>query len=157
MNFRRTIPFALALPLLFAACRDKHAAAPLAYNVRYVVAQPLAATPQEPGPSFLGVIRGDTETSLSFKVAGQIARIGPDGGSEDWKQGELVAAGAVLGFRVWFDRTLNSNGQLASGILRIEYDREPAAPLQDLQFGARRNLEYYAVLANGILQSLDRV
>ncbi|SFB92434.1 hypothetical protein SAMN05428997_1038 [Bosea sp. CRIB-10] len=69
---------------------------------------------------------------------------------------ELVAAGAVLGFRVWFDRTLNSNGQLASGILRIEYDREPAAPLQDLQFGARRNLEYYAVLANGILQSLDR-
>ena len=29
MNFRRTIPFALALPLLFAACRDKPAAAPL--------------------------------------------------------------------------------------------------------------------------------
>jgi len=96
MNFRRTIPFALALPLLFAACRDKHAAAPLAYNVRYVVAQPLAATPQEPGPSFLGVIRGDTETSLSFKVNGQIARIGPEGGTEDWKQGESVAAGAVL-------------------------------------------------------------
>lgn len=69
---------------------------------------------------------------------------------------ELIAAGAVLGFRVWFEPSLNSNGQLASGILRIEYDREPAAPLQDLQFGARRNIEYYANLSNGILQSLDR-
>lgn len=69
---------------------------------------------------------------------------------------ELIAAGAVLGFKVWFEPTLNSNGQLASGILRIEYDREPAAPLQDLQFGGRRNVEYYAELNNGILQSLDR-
>ena len=69
---------------------------------------------------------------------------------------ELIAAGATLGFRAWFERPLNSNESLASGILRIEYDREPAAPLQDLQFGARRNLTYYATLANGILQSLER-
>lgn len=69
---------------------------------------------------------------------------------------ELVQAGAVLGFRAWFERPLNSNESLASGILRIEYDREPAAPLQDLQFGARRNLTYYATLADGILQSLER-
>lgn len=70
---------------------------------------------------------------------------------------ELVAAGAVIGFRAWFERPLNSNEGLASGILRVEYDREPYAPLEDLQFGARRNLEYYAVVANGILQSLDRI
>jgi RND family efflux transporter MFP subunit len=95
MKLRRLLPFA-AVPLLFVACRPKPAAAPVVYNVRYLVVQPLTATPQEPGPSFLGVIRGDTETSLSFKVNGQIARIGPDGGSEDWKQGEFVAAGAVL-------------------------------------------------------------
>lgn len=69
---------------------------------------------------------------------------------------ELIAVGAVLGFRAWFERPLNSNESLASGILRIEYDREPAAPLQDLQFGARRNLTYYATLADGILQSLER-
>lgn len=69
---------------------------------------------------------------------------------------ELIAVGAVLGFRAWFERPLNSNESLASGILRIEYDREPAAPLQDLQFGARRNLSYYATLADGILQSLER-
>jgi uncharacterized protein len=69
---------------------------------------------------------------------------------------ELVQVGAVLGFRAWFERPLNSNESLASGILRVEYDREPAAPLQDLQFGARRNLTYYATLADGILQSLER-
>lgn len=69
---------------------------------------------------------------------------------------ELVAAGAVIDFRAWFERPLNSNEGMASGILRIEYDREPYAPLQDLQFGARRNLSYYAQVANGILQSLER-
>jgi len=69
----------------------------------------------------------------------------------------LKAKGAILGGRAWFDRSLNSNEELASGILRVEYDREPAAPLQDLQFGARRNITYYADLADGILQSLDRV
>lgn len=68
----------------------------------------------------------------------------------------LKSKGAILGGRAWFDRALNSNEELASGILRIEYDREPAAPLQDLQFGAHRNLTYYADLAEGILQSLDR-
>lgn len=70
---------------------------------------------------------------------------------------ELVAKGAILGGRCWFQRELNSNKSLASGVLRLEYDREPPAPLQDLQFGARRNLTYYATLADGILQSLDRV
>lgn len=70
---------------------------------------------------------------------------------------ELTAKGAILGGRAWFQRDLNSNESLASGVLRLEYDREPPAPLQDLQFGARRNLTYYATLADGILQSLDRV
>ena len=92
---RSLLPLAVAVPLLFAACR-RPAATPTVYNVRYIVAQPLATTPQEPGPMFLGVIRGDTETSLSFKVNGQIARIGPADGTEDWKQGAAVAAGAVL-------------------------------------------------------------
>jgi uncharacterized protein len=69
---------------------------------------------------------------------------------------EWIAKGAILGGRAWFESDLNNNASLASGVLRIEYDREPAAPLQDLQFGARRNIAYYADLANGILQSLDR-
>jgi phage tail sheath protein FI len=69
---------------------------------------------------------------------------------------ELVANGAILGGRVWFERPLNSNEALASGILKISFDREPAAPLEDLQFLAGRNLTYYATLADGILQSLER-
>lgn len=64
---------------------------------------------------------------------------------------ELVGKGGVLGFRAWFDRSVNTNEALAGGILRLEYDREPAAPLEDLQFGARRNVEYYATLADGII------
>ncbi len=69
---------------------------------------------------------------------------------------ELVAATAVIDFRAWFERPLNSNEGMSSGILRVEYDREPYAPLQDLQFGARRNITYHAQVANGILQSLER-
>lgn len=64
---------------------------------------------------------------------------------------ELKSKAGVLGFRAWFDRSQNSNTALAGGILRLTYDREPAAPLEDLQFGARRNVEYYATLADGIL------
>jgi len=69
---------------------------------------------------------------------------------------EATAKGQILGGRAWFERPLNSNENLSSGILRLEYDREPPAPLQDLQFGARRNITYYARLANGLLDSLDR-
>lgn len=95
MHLRLFVPFAVA-PLLLLGCREKAPVAPTPYNVRYVVAQASAAATEEPGPSFLGVIRGDTETSLSFKVNGQIARIGPADSAEDWKQGAVVAAGTVL-------------------------------------------------------------
>ena len=64
---------------------------------------------------------------------------------------ELISKNGVLGFRAWFDKSKNTNTALAGGILRLTYDREPAAPLEDLQFGARRNVEYYATLADGIL------
>jgi len=69
---------------------------------------------------------------------------------------ELVKVGAILGGRAWFERDLNSNEGLASGVLKVCYDREPAAPLQDLQFFASRNITYYATLVDGILNSLDR-
>ncbi|MFD2676085.1 phage tail sheath family protein [Camelimonas lactis] len=69
---------------------------------------------------------------------------------------EAVAKGMLLGFRAWFEVDLNTDLSMASGVLRIEYDREPAAPLQDLQFGARRNVAYYAVVRDGILTALDR-
>ena len=69
---------------------------------------------------------------------------------------ELTAKGAILGGRCWFDRAVNTNEAMSAGVLRLEYDREPAAPLEDLQFAARRNIAYYATLANGILTALNR-
>ncbi|HLP09322.1 MAG TPA: efflux RND transporter periplasmic adaptor subunit [Opitutaceae bacterium] len=95
MHLHPLLPLAV-VPLLLAGCHPKPDAAAAPYNVRYVVARATAATAGEPGPSFLGVIRGDTETNLSFKVNGQLSHIGPEGGTEDWRQGETVAAGAVL-------------------------------------------------------------
>lgn len=70
---------------------------------------------------------------------------------------ELMSKNGVLGFRAWFDKSQNTNTALAGGILRLTYDREPAAPLEDLQFGARRNVEYYATLADGILSIASNI
>jgi len=87
---------AAALALLQTACKPTASsdAAPT-YNVRYIVAEP-QTNDQTSGPAFLGLIRGDAETQLSFKVNGQISRIGPESASEDWKQGTQVRAGEVL-------------------------------------------------------------
>lgn len=65
-------------------------------NVRTVAARPLDTLAQEAGPAFLGIARGDSETNLSFKVSGQIVRIGPKEGGDDWNEGVTVAAGAEL-------------------------------------------------------------
>lgn len=69
---------------------------------------------------------------------------------------ELVAVGALIGAKVYWLREMNSNGELQSGILRIEYDREPTPPLQDLQFGARRNTDFFDILATDILSAIDQ-
>ena len=71
--------------------------------------------------------------------------------------GELEAIGAILGGRAYWDRELNSNAELQSGILRVEFDAEEAPPLNDLQFGSRRNSVYFDTLAEDILSGLDRV
>jgi RND family efflux transporter MFP subunit len=90
-------PFLAMLPLLLAAgCNKPQAAAPAPFNVRTTAAWPITALPRENGPAFLGVIRGDTETSLSFKVNGQLLRIGAAGEPMDWREGTTVAAGVDL-------------------------------------------------------------
>jgi len=104
-TMKTTLGLALLVgPLLLCSCKRDVALEPSVYNVRYLVAQPLGVTPEEPGPTFMGMIRGDTETSLSFKVNGQLSRIGreatasgrPQGAADDWRQGEAVVAGEVL-------------------------------------------------------------
>lgn len=93
---RLIISLAALVPLFASGCRRENAAAPAPFNVRTITAQPPGAVPREAGPAFLGVIRGDTETNLSFKVNGQLVRIGPKDGTADWNEGVPVAAGTAL-------------------------------------------------------------
>lgn len=90
------LPLAAVAASLSAGCRPEKSAAPAPFNVRTTAAQPLAAATPESGPAFLGLIRGDTETNLSFKVGGQLVRIGPVEGNTDWNEGSAVAAGTDL-------------------------------------------------------------
>ena len=68
----------------------------------------------------------------------------------------LRAVGAIIGGRAWFDKAVNSYADLQSGILRVEFDAEPASPLENLIFGSHRNPFYYEVLAQDILKLLER-
>lgn len=68
----------------------------------------------------------------------------------------LRAVGAIVGGRAWFNKAVNSYADLQSGILRVEYDAEPAAPLENLIFGAHRNPAYYEVVAADIIKALER-
>lgn len=85
-----------ALALGAAGCGKTPATTTAPFHVRATAALPLDTTRRDAGAAFLGVIRGDTETSLSFKVTGQLNRIGPAADAEDWKEGTPVAAGAEL-------------------------------------------------------------
>jgi phage tail sheath protein FI len=69
---------------------------------------------------------------------------------------ELTGAGAILGGRAYWLPEQNSNAELRSGILRVEFDAEETPPLQDLQFGSRRNAAYFDVLATDILSALEQ-
>lgn len=90
------LPLASYALLSVSGCTKSEAAAPAPFNIRTTAARPAGPAPRETGPAFLGVIKGDTETSLSFKVSGQLVRIGPAGSTGDWNEGISVAAGAEL-------------------------------------------------------------
>lgn len=86
----------LSAVLATTGCHQDKVAGSAPFNVRVAPAQPLAVAVRESGPAFLGIIRGDTETSLSFKVNGQLVRIGPVAQAADWNEGTFVAAGTDL-------------------------------------------------------------
>jgi len=69
---------------------------------------------------------------------------------------ELVAVGAILGGRAYWLKEMNSTMNMRGGILRVEFDAEEAPPLNDLQFGSRRNAVYFDTLSDNILSALDR-
>jgi RND family efflux transporter MFP subunit len=129
------IVFAFAIPFaagFTAGCKKQLPAAASPFNVRTTVVRPVATTPRDNGPAFLGVIRGDTETSLSFKVSGQLVRIGSAGETEDWKEGMAVTAGAEL---AQLD-TANFVSALASARARADLARASFARNSELYAGA---------------------
>lgn len=65
----------------------------------------------------------------------------------------LVALGAILGGRAWLDGELNSSTALQAGQLYIDFDIEPAAPLERLTFRAHRNAGYYEELVKQVAEA----
>lgn len=68
---------------------------------------------------------------------------------------ELVAVGALLGARAYWDRAMNTNASLRLGKLRVEFDAEEVPPLEDLIFGSRRNERYFDNLATDIQRRIS--
>lgn len=59
---------------------------------------------------------------------------------------DLKARGAILGGRAWLDPELNNEASFKAGRLYVNFDIEPAAPLERLTFQAQRNGGYYTDL-----------
>lgn len=74
--------------------------------------------------------------------------------TQDFLDG-LLAVGAILGGRVYWDRDMNSNADLRLGKLRVEFDAEETPPLEDLIFGSRRNEAYLDNLATDIQRRIS--
>jgi hypothetical protein len=70
---------------------------------------------------------------------------------------DAAVRGWIIQGRVTFDPAKNSSANLVSGELVLEYDREPYAPLHDLQFFASRNPDYYDLVAGEIVKAVQQV
>lgn len=62
----------------------------------------------------------------------------------------MVAQGALLGFKCWFDPELNTEVNMKAGKLYLDFDFEPPAPLEHLIIRGRRNGLYYDDLIQNI-------
>lgn len=67
----------------------------------------------------------------------------------------LVALGAIIGGKAWLDPTLNTPDQLQQGILFVDFDIEPPAPLEHLIFRAHRNGLYYEELVADAIRTIE--
>ncbi len=86
------------LALTAVGCKRPPAPPPAPPVVRYEVARAVTNLVSQAGPgasqTYLGIIRGETETELSFRVGGIIEGIGKAEG--DWREGTPVEKDAVL-------------------------------------------------------------
>ncbi|BAR61989.1 hypothetical protein NK6_8845 [Bradyrhizobium diazoefficiens] len=55
----------------------------------------------------------------------------------------LKSRGALIGGECWIDKNVNTPATFAAGELTVDFDLEPPACLEHLQFRARRNPKYY--------------
>lgn len=55
----------------------------------------------------------------------------------------LKSRGALIGGQCWIDPSVNTPATFSNGELTVDFDIEPPASLEHLQFRARRNPEYY--------------
>jgi uncharacterized protein len=70
---------------------------------------------------------------------------------------DAAVRGWIIQGKVSFDTAANNSANLVSGQLTIDYDREPYAPLNDLQFRASRNPDYYDLVAEGIQRAVEQI
>lgn len=66
----------------------------------------------------------------------------------------LQAEGAILGGRVWLDPERNTNEEMAQGRVTLAVAFEPPAPMEDIRILAHRDITYYAVLRDRVLQEI---
>lgn len=70
---------------------------------------------------------------------------------------DAAVRGWIIQGKVTFDPDANNSANMVSGQLVIDYDREPYAPLNDLQFRASRNPDYYTLVAEGIERAVQQI
>ena len=86
---------ALAAPAIFG-CKPARPVLPQIIVVRVSAARPVDEAGFRPKSEYIALLRGETETDLSFKVGGLLETIGRENGLDDWQEGAPVRKGEVL-------------------------------------------------------------
>ena len=64
--------------------------------VRYVTVESAERSPVVTRAEYIAIVRGETETDLSFKVGGLLEQIRREGEAQDWQEGSPIKSGEVL-------------------------------------------------------------
>lgn len=81
---------------VLAGCDRPPTVEPQRIVVRYTPAKLVESASHATRSEYIAIIRGETETDLSFKVAGLLERIGRQGELQDWQEGTPIKRGEVL-------------------------------------------------------------
>jgi membrane fusion protein (multidrug efflux system) len=86
----------LMLAALLNSCGQRAQPQPQVTVARFVLAEPAGAAELQSRSEYIGLVRGDVETELSFKVGGVLEVIGRAGENQDWQEGARITNGEVL-------------------------------------------------------------